>query len=83
MKQATVNEARDGRVGTTFWWSVLLVPLVYLISFGPVVALVEKSGNRGLRDRVGALYEPVGWLHDNTLLKTPLEDYYRLCGGGK
>jgi hypothetical protein len=74
----------SGRTGVlVLFWFAVIVPFLYLLSFGPVLALVERSGNRVLRDRVAVLYEPVAWLHDHTALKTPLEKYYYLCGGGK
>jgi hypothetical protein len=65
------------------FWLMSIIPVLYVVSFGPVLASVEKSGNRRLRDRIAVLYEPVGWLHDHTILAKPLEAYYRACGGGR
>jgi len=57
----------------------LLMPILYVLSMGPVVALVEKTGGRG-REASRTFYAPVIWLHDNTFLKKPLEYYGELWG---
>jgi hypothetical protein len=62
--------------------AVLLgLPLVYLLSFGPMGFLLEKfHAPMSLRPYVLAFYRPVIWLHDNTTLKQPIEAYARLWG---
>ena len=59
------------------------VPVLYLLSFGPVVARTEHAGNATMRTLVGVIYRPVVWLHDYTFLEGPLDWYYLRCGGGK
>jgi len=57
---------------------MLLSPLLYVLSIGPVARLAEE----GLlpRDPVVAFYTPVIWLHHNTPLREPLEWYGHLWG---
>ena len=83
MEQKATTFPQEQRAGSTAFWLLLFLPILYLLSFGPVLALVERSGNRNLRDRVSGFYEPVAWLHDHTVLRKPLEKYYDVCGGGK
>jgi len=50
-------------------WVILLVlvPLLYVLSMGPVVAIAGK--NRANATTILAVYGPVIWLHHNTPLK--------------
>ena len=57
---------------------LLLAPILYLFSIGPVARLSEEGYLP--RDPVRAFYEPVVWLHHNTPLKEPLEWYGALWG---
>jgi len=57
---------------------LILVPIFYVLSVGPVVAIIEKTG-RG-REAAVIFYAPVIWLHDNTPLEKPLERYAELWG---
>ncbi len=60
---------------------LLVLPLVYLLSFGPVGFLLEKfHAPMSMRPYVLAFYRPVIWLHDNTPLKQPIEAYARWWG---
>ena len=59
---------------------LILLPILYVLSIGPVVALVEKTGAG--HKAVEVFYTPVIWLHDNTPLKEPLEKYAELWGWG-
>ncbi|OYW29072.1 MAG: hypothetical protein B7Z47_05205 [Chthoniobacter sp. 12-60-6] len=57
---------------------LLLLPLVYLLSIGPMGFLLEKFHvPMSMRSYVLAFYRPVIWLHNNTPLKQPLEAYAR------
>jgi len=56
----------------------LLLPILYVLSIGPVGALVEKTGVG--EEAAWVFYAPVIWLHDNTPLKEPLEAYAELWG---
>jgi hypothetical protein len=61
----------------TLW--ILSVPLVYVLSVGPVVRLtMDNSHARGVPEWVDALYRPLGWIHEHTPLEKPLEWYMEL-----
>ncbi len=57
---------------------VLLSPILYVLSMGPVVAISEQTGTG--REAMEIVYYPVIWLHDNTPLEKPLEWYGALWG---
>ena len=52
----------------------LILPLLYILSLGPVVYVLQLTNGAGA-DFAEAFYYPVIWLHDNTPLKEPLEWY--------
>lgn len=70
------NDASKGIPWPVF---VVMLPLLYVLSIGPVGALT-KSGSNNVLAWVRGIYAPVVWLHDHTLLKKPLEAYARLWG---
>ena len=51
---------------------------IYVLSIGPVVAIIEY--NNFDKDFARPFYEPVIWLHDETLLEKPLEWYSEIWG---
>lgn len=57
--------------------AVCLAPVLYLLSFGPVIHFGEKVIGQ---DVLRAAYAPVVWLHANTPLKGPIEWYAALWG---
>jgi hypothetical protein len=50
---------------------LVLLPVLYVLSFGPVVTFLPHQPSWVVED----IYAPVLWLHDNTILEKPLEDY--------
>jgi len=73
------GEKNSGHAGLT--WAVTFVafaPVLYVLSIGPVVA-ITKSNPRTVAT-VQAIYYPVRWLHEHTLLRKPLEAYARFWG---
>ena len=55
----------------------------YVLSIGPVVALIEYlnySGNTSVVSFIDSFYGPANWLHAETILKKPLEWYAELWG---
>lgn len=55
---------------------LIALPLVYALSVGPMAYLLDKfHAPMTWRVYVVAFYQPVIWLHDNTSLKKPIEDY--------
>lgn len=58
----------------------MLLPLLYVLSIGPVVAIAERTKSTESLKLLKAVYAPVIWLHDHTILKKPLEAYVELWG---
>lgn len=58
--------------------AAVVVPLLYVLSIGPVALAVEKLGWD--KEPVKTFYTPVIWLHDHTPLRRPLELYIGLFG---
>lgn len=58
--------------------AIVFLPVLYVLSIGPVVWLVEKLN--WPEEYFKNFYQPVVWLHDNTALKAPLEWYGNLFG---
>ena len=55
----------------------------YVLSIGPVVALIEYlnySGNTSVVSFIDSFYGPANWLHAETILEKPLEWYAELWG---
>ncbi len=75
------NLSPDSR-GSSGWFIIFLVvvPLLYVLSIGPVAALVSRSNNGASAGTLRKIYAPVIWLHDHTVLKKPLEAYVELWG---
>lgn len=55
----------------------LILPVFYVLSFGPVMKFTLPVDRLAVLRRV---YLPVDWLHDHTILKKPLEEYAKLWG---
>lgn len=82
--EAGVQAERRSLTGEWTLWLLLLVPVLYVLSIGPVAwTIVHWHG--AVPDRVTKavdfVYTPVGWLHDSTPLKKPLEQYVDLWIG--
>jgi hypothetical protein len=74
-----------GRSRVISWVGILVfgLPLLYFLSTGPVVLLLEKTNGFGSHvpsDFVLAFYAPIVWLYENTFLRTPIELYLNLWG---
>jgi hypothetical protein len=68
------DEMRQG--GLTAWVIVLLLllpPLLYTLSIGPAVRIIDETG-RG-EETAKILYAPVIWMHKKTPLKRSIEWY--------
>jgi hypothetical protein len=57
---------------------LLAVPLLYVLSVGPVEAVSQKIPSS--RGAVRQFYAPVIWLRNNTTLQKPLDLYVGLWG---
>jgi hypothetical protein len=53
----------------------LVIPLLYVLNIGPAIKYLSGTP---FTDTLEILYAPVIWLHENTLLIEPLEDYAKL-----
>jgi hypothetical protein len=72
-----MDDHSQAKSSTTIWWvSVLLVPILYILSAGPIVRLtMSKSHPQRAPEWVETLYAPVEWLYEHTPLEKPLEEY--------
>ena len=60
---------------------VLGLPLLYVLSTGPVILFEEKSHGVVVSvNFVLSFYAPLVWLHEHTFLKVPLDLYLSLWG---
>lgn len=78
---AETDQVVDAR-GSSGWLIlfVSVVPLLYVLSIGPVAAVVSRTKNNQSMRLLERIYAPVIWLHDHTFLKEPLEAYVALWG---
>lgn len=57
---------------------VVVLPIIYLLSVGPVVYALEKFHvPKSYATYVQTLYAPILWLHDHTSLKKLVENYVK------
>jgi hypothetical protein len=70
------DRAREGLPLWATWLAAL--PMLYVLSIGPVVMIADKAGLSPRPFR--KFYAPVIWLHDHTVLKQPIEWYAELWG---
>ncbi|HXU77394.1 MAG TPA: hypothetical protein VN794_12550 [Methylomirabilota bacterium] len=76
MDQETELKPGHGGLG---WLIAASLPLLYLLSIGPVAALAKHKPT-STHNMIQIVYFPVIWLHDHTPLKKPLEAYVELWG---
>jgi len=77
MSDAKENESVS--ISFTWVWGLLLVPLIYFLSIGPVLLMFKHSPNPPTNALRG-FYYPVVLLHDHTFLMKPIEAYCDLWG---
>lgn len=57
-------------------FALLMLPVIYVLSIGPVIFAVEKlHAKASMQKPVMTFYTPIVWLHDHTALKQPIERY--------
>ena len=66
------NEA-ESHTAVWVFSAVILLPILYVLSIGPVIAIAEKFDHP--HEPYQVFYAPVGWLHDHTPLQGPLRKY--------
>ena len=57
---------------------VVLLPVLYVLSLGPAVLLVDTTNSDELMAAFVVVYYPLLWLHANTWLRKPLDAYVDL-----
>ena len=83
-EQETSNEPRGAGNRLAMITALAVgLPLLYALSLGPVVSVMEKT--RGFDGKVSwhtveTFYRPILWLHEHTFLKHPIDIYLELCG---
>ena len=68
-----MSEERKRKGGTGILIAVVLIPLLYVLSIGPAVMLVNKTKISSKPFEV--FYAPVIWVAENTSLEKPLNRY--------
>ena len=78
---AEADQTADTK-GSAGWFVifVVVIPLLYVLSIGPVAALVSRTNTGRGASVLTKVYAPVIWLHEHTILKKPLEAYVELWG---
>lgn len=78
---AATDQSTDPK-GSSGWFIIFVVavPLLYVLSIGPVAAVVSRTQNTQAMNVLEKVYAPVIWLHGHTILKEPLEAYVELWG---
>jgi hypothetical protein len=77
MKRESAQESgSSGSLG--IWLFVVLMPICYILSIGPVGAVAKKRASASWVDTARKFYGPITWLHDHTLLEKPIEVYFKL-----
>jgi hypothetical protein len=57
--------------------ALLMVPVLYVLNFGPADYAMKRSGGRGVKTRM-SVYAPVVRLHDHPPPREPLGRYEEL-----
>lgn len=73
------KETESGSVGFLWAWGLVLIPLAYFLSIGPVLLMFKNIPNPPTNALRG-FYYPIVLLHDHTLLQKPIEAYCDLWG---
>ncbi len=58
---------------------VAMLPLLYVLSIGPVDALVRR-GVIPATQTLSDFYHPIHWLHDHETFRGPIDQYLKLWG---
>ena len=77
------NESNGSKHGFVFATLLRLLPVLYVLSTGPVAWSMDKTHQFGgliPKEAVVDFYSPVIWLHDDTFFHDPLDRYWRFWG---
>jgi hypothetical protein len=72
------REMKNKSSFVTFFWVLVVVSMLYVLSIGPVGMLSTRSGSRPAP--IMKIYVPVFWLHDNTPFGKPIDAYLKIWG---
>jgi hypothetical protein len=77
----SMSDETRSRRSYWFWLAVALMvaPVLYILSVGPVVYVIERTGTGD--DAARVVYAPLEWLAANTPLRGPLVSYIDLWEG--
>ena len=74
-----LEERRRPSITSLVAFFLFILPMLYVLSIGPVVALVDAGYiSRGgqLLEFLRVVYQPLQWCHDNVEWATPLFEWY-------
>lgn len=78
------SEPRGGRRGVALVAALgLVLPVLYFLSVGPALAIMDKTNGFGGMVPRGFLldfYMPIAWLYENTFMHHPIDVYLGLWG---
>ena len=69
------EDKKAGSIGFIITCAAVILPILYVLSIGPAIVMIQK--NPSLIEVYNFIYTPVSWLHQNTPLQTPLENYIK------
>jgi hypothetical protein len=72
-----IESNNRGRAFAVVGTLVIVPPLLSVLSIGPVAAITNKTSYQSAARQ---FYQLVIWLHENTVLKRPLEVYVSFWG---
>ena len=74
-----MDEEEDKSTGSTGFiiaCAAIVIPLLYVLSIGPVAMVCEKTNiPHEIEQGFELFYAPLIWLHDHTFLQDPLKEY--------
>jgi hypothetical protein len=76
-------ETKSQGAGWGWLWWVSLLPVLYVLSTGPILMMIEKRlivPGPPLDTVLRTIYMPVGWAYMNTPLRKPLGKDWHLWG---
>jgi hypothetical protein len=74
------DETKTRASGVWLIITVMVLPLAYLLSFGPVAGFAQRYHFSKMDSCCRQFYAPIVWLHQNTPLKSLIEAYARCWG---
>jgi hypothetical protein len=73
----TPKEKRSINWGALILWPVVIL-ILYVLSWGPVIMMIEKGHISSTNEFLRMFYRPLGWAYAETPLHKPLGMYFHL-----